>query len=59
MNITEQYIRECLDARGYKTPLKTVKAAREAWIKNLQHEEDNYFIDVIENSGVKLQEIEQ
>jgi hypothetical protein len=54
MNITEDYIKECLDARGYEISCYTVRKAHQAWTRHLEREEDNHLIDIIEGSGVKL-----
>jgi hypothetical protein len=59
MHITQEYIAQLLNARGYKTDPETVKAAYQAWIYNLEQEEDNHFITVLENAGIVLQETEE
>lgn len=50
LKIDEEYVRQLLDARGVKNtddPI-FVTFVTEAWIKHIEHEEDNYFLDVVE-----------
>lgn len=50
---TYEYIKDCLDARGMPTDEKTVRGAKQRWEEIITQYEDDFFTEVMNESGIK------